>query len=160
MTYILIPVQENQNAINEANSIMGMYNDYAQHDLDRFKRAWRMFWAVDRDQAYFQTLLDTLASNSYTDPATGTVTDALTSTFTKAKAEIADIERELPQAFDNARYEQSAIIAEDGTVTGFSALDPTGTPYREFITPGWYWTIEPSTGRFIVISPVVYKDPV
>jgi hypothetical protein len=154
MTFALIPVQLDQDVVTECNNLMNIFNGYAQNDEVRFKQGWEIFWASDRDVTRMQAILDTFATHTYIDPATGLTVNALTAYFTKALAEIADVKRELPTAFSDAVYEVTAVIT-NGVVSGATALQPDGTLYQKYLFPGWYYTVD-NTGRMIVSGPVVY----
>lgn len=114
-------------------------NELLSNIVSMFRAEWNMFWDSSLSQSDMQAQLDYLASIAATDPVDTTVSNVLQAYFTKAKRLIAYITVENPAAFASSR------------------MDISGQ-YREFLTPGWTYTVDPQTGRFVVGGPCQWRD--
>lgn len=140
MTFVLLTPNDTD-VLAECNAIMEQFNGYAISDKNRFIQGWRNFWAYDRSPARMQAIIDTLAAHTYTDPVTNQPTNAFGAFMTKAAAEMADVQRELPAAFADSQYEGTTTFdpVTKAPIAGATSLDPLGHFYRVGISSGWYW---------------------
>lgn len=158
MGFTPIAQSDQQRVIDLVNGFLNRFNQYAIDDTTRLKLFWRDFWRADRSQSDMQAMLDLMATTPATDPQLGS-TNALAAMFARALWEITDVTNVHPSGLDDARVEATAIVAQDGTITGQAALQPaapgqsTRLPYSEFRTPGWYYTYD-QTGRMVISTPV------
>lgn len=125
------------------NHLMRQYNDSLQATIDDFKHQWWEFWDQKRTVDEMQAQLDYLSQQPVT--YKGTASNALSVYFAEGLANIAFILDRNPDAFNDA------VPDAAGTLQPIS-----NQPYRLFLTPGWYYTIDELTGRIIVSGPCVY----
>lgn len=133
-------------AIQLINEYVQDYNDFAQVDVLRFKGKWNKFWDSNLSQDILQAVIDGMASKVFDDD-NGKPTNLWIQYYTAATAEFLDVQRVTPTAFDDGRMESTGI------------LQPTGQPYREFFTVGWYWKIdETKPSGMLVTFPCVWVE--
>ena len=129
----------------QVNDLMRMSNSGLLRAITDFKSQWRHFWDTGLTVEEMQAQLDILATTPATDA--GGATNALAAYFAKAQRWIGFFLAEDPSSFDDARLEVSG------------ALRPGSTePYREYLTPGWIFTVDLSTGRIIVTEPCNWES--
>jgi hypothetical protein len=134
---------DTQNQIN-CNQLMMDYDNAFLHTLSQFKTQWTTFWDPSASVDQIQSQLDYLASVTVID--LGQNTNALSAYFAKALRLITYLSGESATAFSDAVMESTGV------------LQPTGHPYQRYLTPGWYYTVDPSTQRIIVSGPCVWAN--
>ena len=103
------------------------------------KTPWEQFWNPLNSVARMQSQIDTLCAQSTT--FNGSPSNQFLDICRTALTLIDVIKGAYPSAFDDASMEVSGV------------LQPTGQPYQRYLTPGWYYTVDQTTGRIIVSGP-------
>ena len=129
----------------QVNDLMRMSNLALDRAVIDFQSQWRHFWDAGFTVEEMQAQLDILASTPAIDQ--GQETNALSAYFAKALRWIAFFEAENPDAFSNSRFEETE-----------EPRFGTNEPYREFLTPGWFYTVDMQTGRMIVTAPCTWEE--
>lgn len=138
---LFVPIELSDSAITQQrlSNRIDAANAFLANTESVFKNNWNSFWDRSLTQTEMQSVLDSASQTAATDPVDQSVTNALGKFFAVALRWIAIIQTENPTAFSDSRY------------------DTTGQ-CREYLTPGWTYTVDQNTGRFVVIAPCVWVD--
>ena len=139
---MLSPITISDAALGEqdAAAMVNIYNAGLESLVRNIiKSPWEQFWNPQNSVERMQSQIDTLCLQSTT--FNGAPSNQFLDICRTALTLIDVIQGAYPSAFTDASMEASG------------ALQPNGQPYQRYLTPGWYYTVDGTTGRVIVSGP-------